>query len=141
MRLKDLYRKDRQEKGCYLLYVGFRSLSLRLGLAQVFRKLFNRKKKELGLCYKLKFSNPYIFAIRWCKPLIFQNYIVWFYRIQSLKYLWCRILGCKDIRIRKSPQSLNFCEHNMLFIYFKIKNNLDNNNRKFKIFDLMMNDK
>ena len=38
---------------------------------------------EMSFCHKLKFSNPYIFTIWWCKPLIFQT------------------LGSKDIEIRK----------------------------------------
>ena len=29
--------------------------------------------KELSFSHKIKFSNPYIFATRWCKPLIFQT--------------------------------------------------------------------
>ena len=54
--------------------------------------------KELSLCPKLKFSNPYIFTTGRRRPLIFQTYIN---RILSLKYLRSTTLGCKDIRIRK----------------------------------------
>ena len=32
--------------------------------------------KELSLCHKLKFSNPYIFLTGWRRPLIFQTYII-----------------------------------------------------------------
>ena len=32
--------------------------------------------KELSLCHKLKTSTTYIFAIRLCKPLIFQTMII-----------------------------------------------------------------
>ena len=28
--------------------------------------------KEMSFCHKLKFSNPFIFATWWCKPLKFQ---------------------------------------------------------------------
>ena len=33
-------------------------------------------RKELNHCHKLKFSNPYILATWWSKPLIFQTYII-----------------------------------------------------------------
>ena len=33
--------------------------------------------KKLSLCHKLKFFNPYICAILWCKPFIFQTKIIW----------------------------------------------------------------
>ena len=42
--------------------------------------------KEIESCYKLKFSNLYIFTNWWCKPLIFQTEIL-SNRILSLKYL------------------------------------------------------
>ena len=37
------------------------------------------RRKELSLCHKLKFCNPYILATWWCKPLIFDlpEFIVW----------------------------------------------------------------
>ena len=50
--------------------------------------------KEFSLCHKLKFSNPYIFAKYWPKPLVFQTLI-----INSLKYLTFTTLGQKDIGI------------------------------------------
>ena len=56
--------------------------------------------KEIRLCHKL--SNPYIFATRWCKPLIFQTKIIGSNNIHSLKYLRFTTLRCKDIGIRKS---------------------------------------
>ena len=34
------------------------------------------KVKELSFFHKLEFSNPYIFATGWRKPLIFQTYII-----------------------------------------------------------------
>ena len=52
--------------------------------------------------HKLEFYNPYIFATGWRKPLIFQTYMIWSNRNQSLKYLRSMSLGCKDIGIRKS---------------------------------------
>ena len=48
------------------------------------------KQKELSLCHKFNFCNPYIFVTWWCKPLIFQTtlfdliaFIVW-----NIKGLW-----------------------------------------------------
>ena len=61
-----------------------------------------RKEKELSFCRKLKFSNPYICAAEWFKPLIFQTLNIYSNRIHSLKHLWFTRLDCKDIRIRKS---------------------------------------
>ena len=58
--------------------------------------------KELSLCNKIKYLNPNIFRTRCCKPLIFQNLIIWFNRIHSLKYLRSTKFGSKDIVIRKS---------------------------------------
>ena len=67
---------------------------------------FNWKKnlietKELSFYQKLKLSNPFIFTIWWCKPLIFQTYIIWSNRIHCLKYQRSKTLGSKDIEIRK----------------------------------------
>ena len=42
--------------------------------------------KELSLCHKFSFCKTYIFAALWCKPLIFQTYIIWSNIIHSLKY-------------------------------------------------------
>ena len=53
--------------------------------------------KELSLCHKFTFCKTYIFSTLWCKPLIFQTYIIY-----SLKYERSTSLGCKDIEIRKS---------------------------------------
>ena len=79
---------------------------------------FKYFKKELSLCHKLKFSNPYIFTTGWRRPLIFQTYIIWSNRIHSLKYLRSTTLGCKDIRIRKFEFVLQNCINNhMVFIY------------------------
>ena len=49
-----------------------------------------------------KCSNSYIFATLWCKPLIFQTYIIRSNIIHSLKYQRFTTFGCKDIEIRKS---------------------------------------
>ena len=62
---------------------------------------FKRKGKEMSFCNKLKFSNSYIFANWWCKPLIFQTYIIWSNHIHSLKYTMSTTFGWKDIAIRK----------------------------------------
>ena len=51
---------------------------------------------------QIKFSNSYIFATRWRKPLIFQTYIIWANQIHSLKYLRSTTLGFKDKEIIKS---------------------------------------
>ena len=60
-----------------------------------------RVVKELSFRHKLKFLNPYIFATRCSRPLIFQtmNYV----RSNSLKLKYYRFKpsGCKDIGIRK----------------------------------------
>ena len=58
--------------------------------------------KELSLCHKIQFSNPYIYGTWWCKLLIFQTKIVWCNKTHSLKYLRSTVLGCRDIGIRKS---------------------------------------
>ena len=58
--------------------------------------------KELSLCHKLRTSTTYIFAIRLCKPLIFQTMIIWSNTIHSLKYQRFTTLGCKDKGIRIS---------------------------------------
>ena len=50
--------------------------------------------KELSCYNKLTFSNSYIFAIWWCKPLIFQIFTFWSNRINSLKYQRSRRMGC-----------------------------------------------
>ena len=55
--------------------------------------------KELSFCHKLWFSNPVIFATRYCRSLIFQTMNCASYSL-SLKYQWFTPSGCKDIRIR-----------------------------------------
>ena len=62
----------------------------------------NLVSKELILCHKLWFSNPYIFETQCLKPLIFQTYVIWSNRSQSLKYQRFTTLESKDIGIRKS---------------------------------------
>ena len=58
--------------------------------------------KELSFCHKFLFYNPYIFAVWWCKPLIFQTIIIWSKRIYSLKYQRSPIYTYIEIGIRKS---------------------------------------
>ena len=60
------------------------------------------KRKELSICRKLKFCNKYIFAILWCKSLIFQTWIIFPNGIYSLKYLRSTTMDCKDIANIKS---------------------------------------
>ena len=57
---------------------------------------------EMSLCHKLKWSKPYMFAAWWCKPLIFQTYIIFYNIINSLKYLRSTTMDCKYEGIRKS---------------------------------------
>ena len=78
--------------------------STKLNQIKVIYKLkeINFFKKKLRLCHKLKFSFPYIFATWWCKPLIFQTYIIWSNGINSLKYLRSVTSSSKDKGIRKS---------------------------------------
>ena len=57
-------------------------------------------RKELSFRHKLKYSNSYIFATWWCKPLIFQTYNISSNIIYSLKYQRFMTSGCKDIRIK-----------------------------------------
>ena len=47
---------------------------------------FKINAKKLSLCHKFNFCKTYIFAILWCKPLIFQTHIIWSNSIHSLKY-------------------------------------------------------
>ena len=59
------------------------------------------KTKELILCHKLWFYNPYIFETECRKPMIFQTFIIWSNRTHSLKYQRSTTLESKDIGIRK----------------------------------------
>ena len=77
--------------------------------------------KELSLCHKLNFCNPYIFATWWWKPLIFQTYIIWSNSIRSLKYLRSPTLGCNDIEIFISKDDK--IVYNYFFGKLKIKVN------------------
>ena len=54
--------------------------------------------KESGL----RFSNHYIFATWWYKPLIFQTLINWSNKNHSFEYLRSLTLGCKNIGLRKT---------------------------------------
>ena len=58
--------------------------------------------KELSLCHKLWFSNPYIFGFQRRKPLKFQTMTFVRSNNISLKYQRFTTLGSKDIGIRKS---------------------------------------
>ena len=42
--------------------------------------------KELTLCHKFNFWKTYNFVTWWCKPWIFQTYIIWSNSIHSSKY-------------------------------------------------------
>ena len=43
---------------------------------QTQRTFFVQGSKIFSLCHKLIIYNPFIFAIWWCNPLIFQTYII-----------------------------------------------------------------
>ena len=58
--------------------------------------------KELTLCNKLWFSNPYIFGFQRRKPLKFQTMTFVRSNNISLKYQRFTTMGSKDIGIRKS---------------------------------------
>ena len=58
MRLADLYMKDRQENGCNLLYVGFRSVSLRFGLAQVLESFLIGRRRNWVFATNSNFLIP-----------------------------------------------------------------------------------
>jgi len=58
--------------------------------------------KELSLCNKVWFSNPYIFGFQCRRPLIFQTMSSVRSNNLSLKRQIFTILGLKDIGIRKS---------------------------------------
>ena len=85
---------------------------------QLSKTLIFDQKKELSLCHKFKFSNPYFFATWWCKPLIFHTLIIWSNRIHSLKCLRSSTLGYKDTGIKNQSlwQRLNFFIWVPLFI-------------------------
>ena len=57
--------------------------------------------KELSLCHKLKYSNPYIYWTWCCRLLIFQTKIIWCNKVHILKYLRSTTMGCRDIGIIK----------------------------------------
>ena len=77
---------------------------------------------ELRLCHRHKFSNPYIFATWWCKPLFWvfatntnfpilislqpDDVNLCYFELSlfdhSLKYLRSKTLGCKDMGLEKS---------------------------------------
>ena len=58
-----------------------------------------KESKELSLCHKLEFSNPYIFKPQFCRPLIFQTMNCVRSDNLSLKNQRCTQTGCKDIGI------------------------------------------
>jgi len=59
-------------------------------------------RKELTLCNKLWFSNPYVFGFQRRKPLKFQTMTFIRSKNISLKYQRFSTLGSKNIGIRKS---------------------------------------
>jgi len=70
--------------------------NLKILLCYCVTKVKNVHEKGIEFCHKLRFSNPYILATWWCKPLIFQTLAIW---VQSMKYQRSAISGFKDVRI------------------------------------------
>ena len=101
---------------------------------------YTGKPKELSFCHKLEFSNPYIFATGWRKPLILQTYMIWSNRNHSLKYLRSMSLGCKDIGIGKSKfvAKTQFLSFDIFRIFIKNRIFLWNLNKtnKYKYIQL-----
>ena len=60
-----------------------------------------KTKKELSLCHKLRFLNPYIFRTQCHRPQIFQTMNCVSSSDLCLKYQRFTPLGCQDISIRK----------------------------------------
>ena len=75
--------------------------SCKLSCNKSIRILPITSEKELSLCHKLWFYNPYIFSTQSCKPLIFQTINSVRSINLSLKYQRFTPSGCKDIRIGK----------------------------------------
>ena len=75
--------------------------------------------KELSLCsHKLKFFNPYIIDIRWCKPVIFQTLIIGVHRIHSLKYLRSITSLCRKLEIGVcGKDSIPFIIYQVKYLY------------------------
>jgi len=69
----------------------------------VSRNWYKTVSKELSLCHKLIFSDPFIFATWCCRPLIFQTIISVRLNNLSLKNHRFTVtpLSCKDIIIKK----------------------------------------
>ena len=74
----------------YVLYV---QVGFPLGGKPIFKMEYFGKGTEF--LQQTQFFYLCIFATWWCKPLIFQTYIIWNNIIHSLKYLRSMILGCK----------------------------------------------
>ena len=76
----------------------------RLGISKILSTILSPSKltEELSFCPKLWIYNPYFFGTQCRTSLIFQTYIIWSNRIDSLKYLRFTTLESKDIRLRKS---------------------------------------
>ena len=96
--------------------------------------------KELSLCHKFNFCNPYIFATWWCKSLIFQSYIIWSNSITYIKGLrhWvATILKLENQSLWQKLNSFNvrLKSHMFLIITVKMlpkKNRVSHTVREFK---------
>ena len=62
---------------------------------------FHMKVRNIIKEFKFWFSNPNIFAMRGCRPLIFQTINFVRSNMLSLKYQRFTLWGCKDIGLRK----------------------------------------
>ena len=83
--------------------IGIRKLEF-LAKAHFLSNFFSHRNlfaKELSLCHKLRFCNPYIFATQCRRPLIFQTMHSVRSNSLSLKYQGFSPSGCQYIGIRK----------------------------------------
>ena len=71
----------------------------------------------MSFCNKLKFTNSFIFATWWCKPIIFQTYVIRSNRIHSLKEQMYTTSGCKDTRIKKLSLLQELIFFGLLFLF------------------------
>jgi len=102
----------KNERVCVLIsnWIQYRSLLILLSSVHkeqlvknlIYPRAYSVHIKELSFCHKLWFYNRHIFSIWWCKPLIYQTFIIWSKEIHSLKYLRSPTVKWKDIGKRKS---------------------------------------
>ena len=83
------------------------------GTRQIWKPYQQSSIKELSFCHKFNISNPFIFAIWWCKPLTFETKIIQSHRIHSLKKVY-------DIWLQRYKyEKLEFVARTQLFSWKK----------------------